>query len=507
MLTYHYSNMRQGANTSETTLTPANVNPNHFGLLHILPMYGRVDAGPLVVTNITINGVVHSSVVYAADEHDVVGAFDANSGTPLLIQSMVPANESNSDNVGCGDDTPELGISGTPVIDLNAGPNGTIFVVAATKDANGIYHQRLHALDLTTLLDRMPATEIQATAPTGVAFGASQVKMRGAMTLTNGQIITIWGSHCDDLPYNGWIIAFNESDLAQSAAVTDTPSGSMGGIWSASGLGADANGYLFGMAGNGTFDTTFDGNGFPSLGDFGNTAFRLSLGGGAFTMLDFFADMGVVAEAANDQDLGSGSPLLLPDMVDASGTTRQLMVATGKVGILRLLDRNNMGRFSPTTDNAWQELQTTGNYLQGGVYTSMAYFNGTLYVGGYQSPVEAWPFTNAMLGSAPSSVSAHSFGYPGTSPSISANGTSNAIVWVVESNMVAPQVLYAYDARNLATKLYDSTLAANGRDNMGFGNKFQSPVVANGKVLVGLVGNQSSGGSIPGGVAVYGLLP
>src|ERR1039457_3047989 len=243
VLTYHNDTMRTGQNLTETTLTPSNVNSSTFGLLRILTADAPVDATPLIASKVSIGGVTHN-VVYVASEHDSVYAYDADSGAALAQVSLLGSGETPSDTHSCSQVQPEIGITATPVIDRSVGPNGTLYVVAMSKDSSGTYYQRLHALDLVTLADRVPAVVIQATSPGSgpnstngiLTFQAGQYKERGALLAANGQIDTVGASHCDDMPYNGWIIAYNESTMAQTAVLNYTPSGTQGAIWNGAGL-------------------------------------------------------------------------------------------------------------------------------------------------------------------------------------------------------------------------------------------------------------------------------
>jgi hypothetical protein len=264
---------------------------------------------------------------------------------------------------------------------------------------------------------------------------------------------------------------------------------------SGDGLAADSSGNIYLLDANGTFDTTFDSNGFPAQGDFGNAMIKLSTSG-TLAVADYFETYNTVIESADDEDLGSGGEILLPDQTDAGGVVHHLVVGAGKDSYIYLADRDNMGEFSaigPIDNNIYQVLTSA---LGGSVFSTPAFFNGVLYYGAAGDSLRAFPLTNATLATKASSVSAATFGYPGTTPSVSANGTQNGIVWALESGMSSPAVLHAYDATNLANELYNSSQAANGRDSFGNGNKYITPLVVNGKVYVG---TQT-------GVAVFGLL-
>ncbi len=500
VVTYHDDIARTGLNANESILTTGNVNSSKFGLLMTLPVDGKVDGEPLYLSNLTAGGQKRN-VVYAVTEHDSVYAFDADTGAQVWKVSILVANETISGDHGCGQISPEIGITSTPVIDRNAGPHGTIFVVGMSLDQAGAYHQRLHALDATTgaELAGSPA-EIRANYPgTGanssagsVIFDPGQYAERVGLLLLNGVIYMGWTSHCDQPPYTGWLMGYGESTLAQTSVLNLTPNGSEGSIWmSGAGLAADAGGYIYFLDANGTFDTTLDANGFPANNDYGNGFLKVSTTGGSLRVADYFEPNNTAAESGADQDLGSGGALLLPDLRDAMGAIHHLAVGAGKDTNIYVVDRDSMGKFNPQNDNAIYQ-QITGAI--GGVWSMPAYFNNTVYYGAVSDTLKAFTITNARLATAASFKSANSFPYPGTTPAVSANGTTNGIVWAVENS--SPAVLHAYDATSLQ-ELYNSNQAANDRDQFGNGNKFITPMIVNGKVYVGT----------PAAVAVFGLLP
>ncbi len=306
VVTYHDNLARTGLNASETILTPANVNSSTFGLLMTLPVDGKVDGQPLTLSNLAAGGQNHN-VLYAVTEHDSVYAFDADSGAQIWKVSILGANETTSGDHGCSQITPEIGITSTPVIDRNAGPHGTVFVVGMSLDQAGAYHQRLHALDATTgaELTGSPA-EIRATYPgTGanssagsVIFDPAQYAERAGLSLLNGVIYMGWTSHCDQEPYTGWLIGYSESTLAQTSVLNLTPNGSEGSIWmSGAGLAADAKGNIYFLDANGTFDATLDANGFPAKGDFGNAFLKVATANGTLAVADYFQPYNTVAES------------------------------------------------------------------------------------------------------------------------------------------------------------------------------------------------------------------
>ncbi len=501
---------RTGLYAAETTLTPANVNSTSFGLLRQLSVDGKVDAQPLYLSQLNINGSLHN-VVFVATEHGSVYAFDADSGTQLWQRSLLSPGESTSDTHGCGQVTPEIGITSTPVIDRSAGAHGTLYVAVMSVANSTQYHQRLHALDITTGSELLngPA-EITATFTNQGAtttFDPSQHVERAALLLVNGTIYTSWTSHCDDPPYGGWVIAFDQSTLARAAVVNVAPNSGapqIGGtsasangpaIWmSGDGPGADAAGNVYFLTGNGRFETSLDANGFPNLGDYGNSFVKLSRSGATLTVADYFSMSDSVALSQQDLDLGSGGELLLPDLMDSTNTVKHLVVGAGKDARIYLVDRDNMGKFSATGNHIWQELDTS---LGGHIHSSPAYFNGSLYYGPIGGPLKAFSIVNAKISASASSQSSVTFNYPGTSPAVSANGTSNAIVWANRNPATpGPAVLHAFDASDLTHEIYNSNKAAGNRDQPGTANKFITPTIAGGKVFLGTTNS----------VAVFGLL-
>jgi len=500
VVTYHYDNLRTGQNVHELILTPANLNVSAFGKLGEFAVDGLVDAQPLLLANLAIPGKGNKNVLYAVTENNSIYAFDADSitatgGTVLWQVSALLSGETPSDNRGCSQVTPQIGITSTPVIDRG---RNAIYIVAMSKDSKGNYYQRIHALDLTTGKEIFggPMT-VQATYPGSgdnssngsVVFDPKQYKERPGLLEVGGTIYTMWSSHCDDRPYTGWIMSYSADTLAQTSVLNLVPNGSQGAIWMAGAApGADASGNIYFIMGNGDFDTTLNPSGFPSNGNCGNCFAKIT-STTPLTLLDYFTPLNTVAESNSDTDFGSGGQLLLPDVVDDSGNIHHLAIGSGKDANIYVVDRDNMGKFNGNIDNIYQQIN---GQLAGGVYSKPSYFNGTVYYGAVNDSIKAFPIVNGMLATTPSSRSAHTFGYPGATPSISASGTTNGIVWVVENS--SPAVLHAYDATNLATELYNSNQAPNGKDTFS-NNKFITPMVANGKVYV----------STSKSVAVFGL--
>ena len=324
-----------------------------------------------------------------------------------------------------------------------------------------------------------------------MSFDPKQYKERAALLLSRGVIYTTWSSHCDHDPYSGWVIGYNEANLQQAGVLDLVPNGSEGGIWmSAAGPAADASGMIYLAMGNGTFETSLDANGFPDRSDYGNAFVKLSAAGNALSVADYFTMHDTISQSDQDGDLGSGGVLLLPDIKGADGNTRHLIVGGGKDARIYVLDREALGKFNPTSDKVVQEI---AGVLIGPEFGMPAYFNGTLFygpdLGDSQSVSDRGRDACLHIFVAdkrPSSA------YPGTTPSISANGISNGIVWAVEAANTG--LLHAYDPSNLAHEYYNSDQAGD-RDQFD-DNKYITPMVANGRVYIGT----------PSGVAVFGLM-
>ncbi len=498
VLTYHNNVARTGLDSKETILTTTNVNATSFGKLFTIPVDGKVDAQPLYLSAVNIAGKGTHNLLIVATEHDSVYAFDADTGASMWHISALKSGETTSDARGCDQVTPEIGITSTPVIRRPSGTNGVIYTVAMSKDGSSNYHQRLHALDAATGSELYGGpVDIQAKFPGSgdnssggfVIFDPAQYKERSGLLLLGGTVYLAWASHCDIRPYTGWVMGYASTTLKQTTVLNVTPNGNEGAIWgSGAGLAADSSSNLYVLLGNGVFDTNLNSNGFPSSGDFGNGFLKLSTKGG-LAVADYFEMDNQQSENDADVDLGSGGALVLPTMKDASNQSWQLAVGAGKDSNVYIVNRNALGKFSPTSNNIYQELD---GVLPGGLWSMPAFFSSRVFFGPVGSPVLAFQFRNARLQPAAVAQTSNTFPYPGATPSISANGGLNAIVWAAENS--DPAVLHAYDA-NLH-ELYNTNQAANSRDHFGTGNKFIVPTIANGKVYVGTVN----------GVGVFGLI-
>jgi hypothetical protein len=506
VVTYHNDNARSGEDLNETVLTPQNVNTTLFGMLFSVPVDGSVYTQPLYLANVNVLGSGIHNIVYVATEHDSFYAFDADSaGPPLWQVSFINPGSGvttlTTSDVSCTAISPEVGVTGTPVIDPTS---GTLYVVARTKE-NGTFVQRLHALDVASGAEKFggPVT-IQASVPgTGsgsvgglISFNPQLEGQRAALLLQNGLVYIGWASLCDITPFHGWLMAYDPQTLMQVGVENMTPTGTNGGIWaSGSGPAGDGTSLLF-ATGNGTFRVS--GN------DYGSSIVRVSApNAGVFSVLDYFTPFNYVALNSEDIDLGSSGVLLVDQPI---GSPHQhLLFLCGKEGKLYVVDRDNLGQFNATADQVLQSIAG----VNPGSWSSPAWWNNTLYLGGAAEPPTVSPdalkaFTfdpiGGTLSTAPSSQTSVLFGFPSPTPSISANGATNGIVWVLQEsnylNNTGQAVLYAYDATNLGNLLYSSSQNLS-RDVAGLSVKFAVPTIANGKVY------------IPGrnAVTVFGLLP
>jgi hypothetical protein len=496
VLTYHYNNARTGANMSETVLTPANVNVNQFGKLFSIPVDSGIYAQPLYVPNLSIPGQGTHNVVYVATQHNSLYAFDADTGARLWSVNLGPYQPTPQGCTEPGD----IGIIGTPVIQL---ATKTIYAVAATQP-NGTPQQELHALDITTGVERpnspvvitgsVPGTGVGSTGGM-LTFNATAEFQRSALLLDNGMLYIGFGSHCDFKPYSarghGWLFAYNASTLQLKSSFVVTPNGFGGGIWaSGGGPAVDANHNIYFSTGDGTFDVNQGGI------DYGDSVLKLSPI--SLSLLDYFTPNNQAALAANEEDLGSGGTLLLPDQ---STSPTHLMVTAGKQGLIYLLNRDNMGHYNATADNVAQEqLSLRGLFSTPTGWHGALYFVGSSY-GGADSP-KVFQVPNGRIAANPSSKAPTIYPFPGAVPVISANGLTNGILWALQHGGTSSgnEVLHAYNATNLAKELYNSDQAAGGRDWPGPADKeFESIIVDNGKVYVPTSGQPQ--------LSVFGLLP
>ena len=515
MLTYHNDNSRDGANTNETGLTLANVNTNSFALLFSYAVDGYVYAQPLVMTNVNIPRLGTHDVVFVATEHDTVYAFDAdsnqgtNGGLLWSTHLGVPAPTPNNDFGNSGGSTykdllPEVGVTGTPVIDPQS---GTIYLDAFTLDSTNndtdVYNHRIHALDITTGNERPYSPVVVAASVAGPGVGGSngivvfipeQQLQRPGLTLAGGNVYVAYGSYADTDPYHGWILGFNATNLQLAAGeiFNTSPNATVqefgdsageAGIWmGGDGLCVDASTNLFFETANGSFSANTNG------GDYGDSFMKLSTTNG-LAVADYFTPYNQASLQTGDIDLGSGGPVLLPD--DTGSTTHpHLMVGSGKDGNLYLVDRDNLGQYNSTNNN--QIVQEVPGALgmpgtRAAQFGAPAYFNHLIFYQGLHDVLKAFAISNAVISAMPVESSSVTFGFPGATPVVSANGTSNAIVWAIQADAYGssgPAVLHAFNAANLSQELYNSSQNPS-RDNPGAAVKMSVPTITGGKVYVG----------------------
>ncbi len=522
--TVHYDLARDGANTREYALTPSLVTSG-FGKLFSCTVDGAIYAEPLWEPQLAIGGAKHN-VVIVATQHDSLYAFDADTNsspcTPLWKVSLinaahggqagerpVPSFSPNLVGAGYGDIAPEVGVTGTPVIDPST---QTLYVVSKSVDSTGTsFYQRLHAIDIINGSEKFagPAT-IGGTFPgTGdgtatTTFVAQQQNQRPGLALANGIVYIAWSSHEDNAPYYGWIMGYDSATLKQMYVANISPNVQWGGIWmNGDAPPVDSDGYVYFLTGNAGFDGNSPG---PPNNDFGDSILKLD---GALNISQSFTPSDQQMDDMDDADLGSGGATLIDLPVNGTLPTH-LIVGGGKDGYLYVLNRDNMGGFGDS--NAWQRMNWGAS-----IFGTVAYWNGTLYMSGAWSNLQAFALDahSAMVETSPSSTSSTYFGFPGSSPTVSSMpDNSNGIVWALENTHYCtpqspgcgPAVLHAYMAGNLSSELWNSHM--NAADTAGNPVKFTLPTVANGHVYIGTRGNNTGGAenstSIPGELDVYG---
>ena len=510
--TYRNDLSRSGTNAQEYLLTPSNVNSASFGKLFSCTLDGPAYTQPLWIANVAIGGGTHN-VVIVGTEHDSVYAFDADAGSGTNCTSYWQASLLDAahgatpgaipvpaaDTGETGDIPNEIGITSTPVIDPTT---KTLYVVSKTKETisgQDTYVQRLHALNLTDGTEKPGSPQSIATSVSGIGDGSSggtlpfiplHENQRPGLVLLNGSIYTAWASHGDITPWHGWVIGQDANTLAVTGAFCATPNSEGGGIWMAGAAPTvDNSGNIYVMTSNGTYD---------GVTEFGDSFVKLQTSGG-LSLVDWFTPFNESNLSANNTDLGSGGAITLLDSV--AGPFPHLLIGGSKQGILYLLNRDNMGHIHTSDNNQAVQTWSMGH----GMFSSGLFWQNTLYMSAASAPLQAFVLntTNAQFNTSPASRSSNSFPFPGATPGLSATGTSNPIIWAVDSSKsgtngdaTGPAVVYAFDATNLANKLWDSTQAANNRDQAGNAVKFVIPTVANGKVYVGALGT----------LTVYGLL-
>jgi hypothetical protein len=530
VLTYHNNLSRSGVNTQEYALTTASVTSSTFGKLFSCTVDGAIYAQPLWVPNISISSTNHN-VVFVATQHDSLYAFDADANsspcTPLWHANLIDSAHGGTSGEtsvpssgtgalvggGYGDIAPEVGVTGTPVIDQTT---KTLYVISKSVIASGpTFFQRLHAIDLLTGNEKFSGPVTIAGSYPGIGDGsttttfvARQQNQRPGLVLANGIVYIAWASHEDHAPYYGWVMGYNAANLSQTSVVNVTPNVGYGGIWMGGGApAADSSNNLYLITGNATFNAT---NSSAPNNDYGDSFLKLSSN---LVVSQYFTPSDQSMDNGNDQDFGSGGAAILVDLPVNGSNPTHLVIGGGKDGYLYVLNRDSMGGLGDT--NAWQRFNF-GN----GIFATGAFWNSNFYLTGQSGKLQAFSLnsTTAKMNTPAYSVSGNSFGFPGATPSVSSTpANTNGIVWALDNSQYCtpqspgcgPAVLHAYDATNLATELWNSTQGSG--TSAGNAVKFTVPTVANGKVYVGTRGNNSGGAdsstSIPGELDIYGLLP
>ncbi len=512
VLTYHYDNTRQGANLNETILTPDNVNSSSFGQLFSYPVDGYVYAQPLYVYGLNISGQGTHNAVLVATEHNSVYAFDADSNAGvnggLLWQiNLGPSAPTPNSTLPFQVIEPEVGITGTPVIDL---PSGTLYVDAFTLES-GNYIHRIHALNLADGSEKPFSPVIVSASVSGIGAGstngvmtfqAQQQLQRSALTLANGVLYVAYAGYTDlsvGEQYHGWVIGFNASNLQQlpDYVFCSTPNGTTnefgsiagrGGIWGGgAGQAIDADGNLYFGTGDGNFNAFPNSNGT----EYGDSILKLSTAS-SLSVADYFTPYNQEYFRTNDLDVGSGGVMLLPDQ---PGPYPHLLIGGGKPQRAYLINRDLM----TSDDNHINTTSQQDNIVQtmslgGSSFSTPAYFNGRIYWVASKDVIRSYVLSNGtLIPDLPGTIGTRTFGFPGATPFITANGANNGIVWAIQK--ASPAVLVAYNATNFSTELYNSAQAGL-RDQLANGITFAAPIAANGKVYVGS----------QGALSVFGLL-
>lgn len=500
-LTFRNDNLRTGQNLYETVLTPANVNSSRFGKVFSYAVDGAIYGQPLYVKNLQVPNHGARNVIFVATQHDSVYAFDADQkATGALWQVSFINPASGVTSVPCIDESQacdfigvEIGITGTPVIDLDS---NTLYVCAFTKE-NGSYAHRLHALDLATGSEKFGGPVlIQGSVPgmgvgtdgVNIAFNPYSHLQRSALLLKNGVVYVAFGPFADAQPYHGWLFAYNALTLKQRTVLNMTPNGAGAGIWqSANGPASDDDGNIYVVTGNGSFDADVGGQ------NFGDSFVRLKPEAGSISVADFFTPFNQAHLNAYDADLGAGGPLLFPDQ---EGSHPHLMLAGGKEGTLYLVDRDKMGHFNAADDS--QIVQSLVAIVPR-IFSSPAFWENKVYIVGAKDSLKVFSLKDGLLSTAPAAQSANTFNFPGATPVISANGSQDGMVWAIENGLFRlgkSAILHAYDANDVTHELYNSQQAGT-RDALPMGVGFAVPTVANGKVYMGTLSELVVFGPLP----------
>ena len=480
--THHNDNFRTGANIRETVLTPSSVNKSGFGMLFKHPVDDQLYTQPLIATGITVGGGRHD-LVFVTTVNNSVYAFDANdpeATTPVWhVNFGTPANV-HSTNFNCLDINGQMGIIGTPAIDKKL---GALYVVALTQSSAG-FTQRLHALDLATGAD-LPASPVVISAK---AFDPLLQNQRPGLMVANGMVYIGYASHCDRGPYHGFLMAYAAKTLAQVSVFNTTPTGGEASIWqSGQGPSADADGNVYVITGNGSWD---------GVRNFSESFLKLSP---KLRLLDWFTPTNHLLLDAHDADLNSSGASLIP------GT--HLVLGGGKEGVLYALDTRKLGHLGD--EHARQHFKATSSHMHSLVYWASARHGPLLYVWGQRDTARVYRIDGDRLVETPlMKQDSPNRGHPGAMLSLSSNGGTNGILWAAihasgdSWHESRPGILHAFDADDIRTELWNS-LQLPERDDCGGYSKMAPPTIANGKVYLASFGRENIG---TGQLCVYGTL-
>ncbi len=518
--TYHNNKARDGTNTKEYALTKANVNTATFGKVAACPVDGAIYGQPLWASNVTVGGVNHNMVIVAT-EHDGLFAFDADASPCSLLWSVNLIDNAhggttgetsvpwNLVGVGAGDMQPEVGVTGTPVIDP---ATGIVYVVSKSISSDhSTFYQRIHAVDITTGNEKNGSpTLIAGTYPgtgdgsTTVTFDPHQELQRAGLALLNGVVYVAFTAHEDNAPWYGWMMSYqyNGTGFNRLNVFNVSPNLKKGGIWMSGGAPAmDAADNIYVITGNGDFNVTSPNN------DYGDSLLQLSP---TLGLSSYFTPPNEAYYNNNDLDFGSGGAAILADL-PAGNVVTHALICGGKDNTIFVMNRDALGGFSNSG-----VVQTINNGYS--IFATGAFWNNSFYIGGFNGPVKKYQLDTTTAQLSVASSSGHHFGFAGATPSISAMGTQNGIVWSLDTGAYCthqtrggcgPAVLYAHDASNVATELWNSSTVAS--DAAGYAVKFTLPTVANGRVYVPTRGNNAGGAagstSSNGELSIYGLKP
>src|SRR6266403_1641451 len=462
---------RSGANTNETLLTPANVSKNSFGRLFSFPVDYFVMAQPLYMPNVNIPGQGTHNVVYVVTEMDSVYAIDADTGAQLWYASMLNGGTTASGTYlpcGSGPGFTQEGITSTPVIDP---ATNTMYLVAKTLLNTTVRHH-LHALDITTGYEQTGSPVLITATSTSNAghltvFNSKHQKNRPGLLLLNGVLYLGFGSNSCNDGNSGWVLSYDATSLSQLAVFNTSPDYGLTSIWqSGVGLAADASGNIFVE----TAEAGLHGFDVPNGGQtYCNSVVKLSP---SLTVADYFTPWNVAYLNSHDLDLSSTGAVILPKQ---AGPYPHELIASGKQGIVYVLNRDNLGMFSPNDNQIIQEFALEPGATSDVLFGSPAYWNNTVYFAPVTSQLMAFPLSGGLLGTPRKTPQKY---YGRHSLFVSANGNSNGILWVITGQLLA------FDAVSLKL-LYTTNQAPNGRDTLPPIGHFATPTVANGKVYVG----------------------